>query len=282
MARAWRPDVIHLHSSFAGAVGALWLRDVAPLVYTPHGYSFTMADRTRAGRAAFLTAERLVARRVSLVGAVSEAEAALARGPVGAPRVKAVPNGLRDIDDPPAPRAPRRPATVVAAGRIGPARNPHAVARILAGVADLAAVRWLGAAPSGGAGDAPLRAAGVPVSGWLTHEELLEQLAEATAYLHYSAWDGLPIAVLEAMARDVPVVASDLPANREILGSGNVAADERAAIDQLRLILLDPAERERRIGLQRERRARFGARRMVADWLAVYAGLAQGAPPARR
>ena len=74
----WRPDLVHLHSSFAGVVGALSLRGRAPLVYTPHAYSF-MGAHGRGRRAAYRALERLVARRTQLVAAVSESEARLAR-----------------------------------------------------------------------------------------------------------------------------------------------------------------------------------------------------------
>src|SRR5688500_9433247 len=39
-----RPDVVLLHSSFAGAVGAAAVRRRVPSVYTPHGYSSLRAD----------------------------------------------------------------------------------------------------------------------------------------------------------------------------------------------------------------------------------------------
>ena len=39
---------------------------------------------------------------------------------------------------------------------------------------------------------------------------------EAKVYLHWTAWDGLPLSILEAMANDVVVIASDIPANREL------------------------------------------------------------------
>lgn len=276
--RGWRPDVVHLHSSFAGAVGAVALRGLAPLVYTPHGYSFTMADRPGIQRTVYRAAELAVARRVTLVGGVSEAEAALARR-LGAPRVVAVPSGLRELDAPPPPRPPRQPPVVLAGGRIGPARRPDASARILAAVTDLARVGWLGAAPPGADGAAALEAAGIDVTGWLPRQEMLDRLATASAYLHFSAWDGLPTAVLEAMAHDVPVIASDLPANRELLGPGGVARGEAEAIAGLRRLLLDPAERERRLSEQRSRRERFGAQRMVDDWLEVYAALCSSSPP---
>ena len=57
-----------------------------PIVYTPHGYSFTMGDQGRLRRLAYRAIERSTARRVSLVGAVSDAEA---RGrPRGRPSLK--------------------------------------------------------------------------------------------------------------------------------------------------------------------------------------------------
>ena len=97
LARDWRPDVVHLHSSFAGAVGSLALHGRAPLVYTPHGL------RLRTLRPALAPCRRrgvewIVARRRAMVGAVSEAEAALARRWLRAPRVTVVPNGIPELD----------------------------------------------------------------------------------------------------------------------------------------------------------------------------------------
>jgi glycosyltransferase involved in cell wall biosynthesis len=158
---------------------------------------------------------------------------------------------------------------VVGSGRVGPARRPAESARILAAVRDVAEVRWIGDAP--GAEAAPLQAAGIPVTGWLGHDEALAELARATVLLHYSAWDGAPLAVLEAIARDVVVVASDIPPNRELLGPDQVCAGEAAAVELIRAVLGDAGLRERLLRAQRERGRARGAGRMVQDCLDLYA-----------
>ena len=135
---------------------------------------------------------------------------------------------------------------VVALGRIAEQRRPAATARILAALAADARVGWIGG--SGDGDDGAVRDAGIPVTGWLPHSEALERLAEATVYLHWSAWDGQSLAILEAIARDVVVVASDIPANREIVGPRQVCTDERSA------------DRARAIGARGPRAARRAAR----------------------
>jgi glycosyltransferase involved in cell wall biosynthesis len=261
----FRPDVVHLHSTFAGLAGAVGLGGSRPRIYTPHGLA---SIRSGAGRMHRL-ADRVIVGRCDLVCAVSESEAAIART-LGARRVEVIPNGLPELDPGriPAPRDRPRPL-VCGAGRIGPARPPEAAARILGALAEVAAVEWIGASPAGE--DAPLRAAGVPVTGWLAHAEALDRLAQATALLHWSAWDAQPLAVLEAMARDVVVVASDIPANRELLGLRQVCAGEAAATELLRRVVTDAALRDSLLADQRERRAAHGAERMTDRWLAVYA-----------
>ncbi|MGZ1144956.1 glycosyltransferase [Lactobacillus delbrueckii subsp. bulgaricus] len=43
IAETIRPDVIHLHSSIAGAIGRVVFNNKKkPVFYTPHGYSFSM------------------------------------------------------------------------------------------------------------------------------------------------------------------------------------------------------------------------------------------------
>ena len=47
LVRTRRPDVVHLHSSFAGGMGAMAVGRGTPTVYTPHGYSFSRTSEAR-------------------------------------------------------------------------------------------------------------------------------------------------------------------------------------------------------------------------------------------
>lgn len=277
LVRRWRPDVIHLQSSFAGVFGAIALeRHGVPLAYTPHGYAFDMRSESRARRALFYGIERFVAHRVSVIGATSASEAHQARREAGARRVVVVENGIPELDAADRPEKPVRStlrSTVVATGRLRPQRQPAACARILASVQDLANVRWVGGGDLESPEGSALRAVGVPVLGWLPRERAMAEVAAATVYLHWTAWDGLPLSVLEAMAYDVIVVASDIPANREVLGPEQVFADERSAIEFIRKVLGDPDLADELRASQRMRARHYSRARMVADWLAVYEGL---------
>jgi len=277
LVRGWRPDVVHLHSSFAGfaGAGAGALRSLVPTVYTPHGYAFARDGQSPPVRTALALAEHVIARRVDLVGAVSECEGVEARR-IRAPRVAVVPNGIAELDDPaPAPARTGPRPRIVTVGRIAPQRQPAATAAILGGLRDIADVEWIGG------GDehhvATVRSAGVSVTGWLTRAEVLERLAAAELCLHWSAWDAQPLAVLEAMARDVVVIASDIPANRELLGERQVCTGSDQAAARLRAVVTDASLRAELLADQRERRGRYSARRMVADWEAVYRRLVAGA-----
>jgi glycosyltransferase involved in cell wall biosynthesis len=270
LVRERRPDIVHLHSSFAGAVGALALPRDVPLIYTPHGLAFARTGVARPVSAVVRAVEALVARRSALLGAVSEAEAALARNGLRAPRVAVVRNGIPELDDERsgAPPEHAEPA-VVAMGRITAARQPAASARILSALSGDARVGWIG----GGDDDAPLRAAGIAVTGWLPREEALARLGEATVCLHWSAWDGQSLALLEAFARDVVVVASDIAANREVVGPRQICGDEGAAIALARSVLSSPALRAELLADQRSRATAFGAARAGDEWLQLYANV---------
>ena len=277
LAREWQPDVVHLHSSFAGVVGAMALGRRRTLVYSPHGYSFTRSSDSPLRRRAYRAAEQYVAGRVELVAAVSESEAAQARAAIKASAVDVVPNGIPELDPGALPAVPRRDRVrVVGMGRANGQRQPDAAGRILSRVRDVADVEWIGSGLTGDDGTRILESHGVSVTGWLSTDEARERLGEATAYLHWSAWDGRSLAVLEAMARDVVVVASDIEANREVLSEEQVCATEDEAVQLLRAVVTDEAVYQRLLEDQRARRGAYSAAEMAARWEAVYRRVAPG------
>ena len=58
-----KPDVIHLHSSKAGAIGRVAFDGKIPMFYTPHGYSFLMENCNPTKRRVFKLIESVCAKR---------------------------------------------------------------------------------------------------------------------------------------------------------------------------------------------------------------------------
>jgi glycosyltransferase involved in cell wall biosynthesis len=79
----------------------------------------------------------------------------------------------------------------------------------------------------------------IGVLGWLSREEVLSRLSQCDVLLHPSRWEGMPNAVLEAMALGLPVIASDIVGNRSLVRPGetgylvNELKDYLAALHEL-------------------------------------------------
>lgn len=77
-------------------------------------------------------------------------------------------------------------------------------------------------------------------------DDVGELLCGADLFVAPSRWEGLPGAVLEAMALEAPIVASDIPSVREAVGAGSKAllvppGDPEALADAVAASLRDPS-----------------------------------------
>lgn len=105
--------------------------------------------------------------------------------------------------------------------------------------------------------------------------DVAELLCGADLFVFPSRWEGLGGAVLEAMALEVPIVVSDLPTVREVVGGEKAAwliqpdrSDELARA--VLAALNDPHETRRRAAVAAERfRARFTIE-VVADAMVAF------------
>ncbi|HTH77995.1 MAG TPA: glycosyltransferase [Ramlibacter sp.] len=216
-----QPDIVHLHSSKAGALGriASLARTRPRWYFSPHGLSFLQSSTPGRVHPVYLALERVLAHLPVSIIACSPSEAQLIAHHLHR-RPLLVPNGIAlDEVRTRGPRAADRSVVVGTAGRISQARHPELFARVARRVAG-GRVRfvWLGGGEP--QAEADLRRAGVEVSGWVPHAKLLELLAGLDIYMQPSRWEGLPVAVMEAMATGLPVVATDIVGNRDLVQHG--------------------------------------------------------------
>ncbi len=151
---------------------------------------------------------------------------------------------------------------IVWAGRLDPVKNLDALVGIVGRIREHVPVRvlLLGDGPErsrltrriGRAGLAPF----VSLAGW--RNDVASWLKTSDVLLFPSLTEGSPNTVIEAMACGCPVVASDIPACRELIDNGVhgwlcPSADQRAYADAVRLVFEDRLERERRVSQARRR-----------------------------
>jgi glycosyltransferase involved in cell wall biosynthesis len=114
----------------------------------------------------------------------------------------------------------------------------------------------------------------VEITGWMSAEEARERMRGIDVFVHFSRWDALPNAVLEAMACGLPVVASNIPGNRDVVEDGVTGFLVQNEVELLERCqhLLDNPDLRRKMGVAgRERvRQQFSRERMLRELSALY------------
>jgi glycosyltransferase involved in cell wall biosynthesis len=108
-------------------------------------------------------------------------------------------------------------------------------------------------------------------------DDVPEIMSIADAYVMSSAWEGMPMVLLEGAAAGLPIVATSVGGNREVVSEGESGflvpprSHDDLAAAMLRLMALPDAQRRAMGERGREQvRARYGLSRVVERWEGVY------------
>lgn len=222
---ALQPDIVHLHSSIAGFLGRLagaFHLPSARFFYSPHCISVMRRD---IGAKAYLFAalERLAGVRACTYVACSESERQAVRRWVGA-EARLLENAVDAALLPlPTTAAKASPGTVrvVTVGGIRPQKDPAMYAAICRGVhARDPSVEFVWIGDGDTACVQVLRQSGVVVTGWKDRADIAAELGNALVYLSTARWEGMPVAVIEAMLAGTPVLARRCAGNVDVIEAG--------------------------------------------------------------
>lgn len=260
-----KPDAVHCHSAKGGMIGRLaCLITGTKVFYTPHAFSFLSAE-SKKKRAIFLALERM-ARLNSTMIACSETERELGIKEVGYKDEKAkvwcnsiptisdsdvkTPDGLdpneKFVISIGRPSYQKNPLLMVETMRKVHEKHPE-VKFYLVGVGFYSPMleEMKALAHEYGLDDV------IRMLPWLSHEETLGYLRQSLFYLTTSLYEGLPIAVLEAMAMGKAIVATDVIGNKDCVRDGEngfLLANDADAFAEKTCELLENEELRVRLG----------------------------------
>jgi sugar transferase (PEP-CTERM/EpsH1 system associated) len=273
--RRSKPRIVHTHNTkpLLYAVPAAHLTGVQTIIHTRHGQRH---GATRRQNFLFNLAARWVDRVVSVSS--DSAQIALQQG-LPSEKLVTIHNGIDLPLFPPAGPLPSGP--VVFVGRLSPEKDLPTLLRaaaIAASEEPSFRLHLAGAGPS--LSELQRLAAQLGVGhrvGFLGHNtDISAILAQASLFVLSSVTEGVSLALLEAMACRLPVVATAVGGNVEVVIDGEtgllVPPRSPAALAGAMLKLYRQPELARRMGVAGRKRveARFDSRRMVAEYESLY------------
>lgn len=209
-------DVIHLHSSKAGFLGRVAgriCRQQNKIIYTTHGISFLRKDISNLKLKLYVLFEKIGKFCGGKVIACSKSEAEFIKSK--GIDCEYINNGVKVTGN--FIKLLKNDSTIkiITVGRITTQKNPELFNKIAENFIENKNIKfiWVG----DGEKREVLTSLNIEITGWLNQSEVKEKLQEADIYLSTSSWEGLSLAVLQAMEYKLPLVLSDCVGNIDLV-----------------------------------------------------------------
>lgn len=208
-----KADIVHLHSSKSGFLGRMICNDKkVKVLYNPHGFAFLKEDESKFKKNIYKALEYIAAKKCGSIVGVSkgEYEEALKLSK----KSYLINNGI-DIEKLPALKEKEVSTNnlkICTIGRISYQKNPKMFNEIAKRFPDIR-FTWIG---QGEMLDV-LDSDNIKVTGWVTKSEAIKLMNEADIFILTSLWEGLPIALLEAMYYKKICIVSNCIGNRDVI-----------------------------------------------------------------
>lgn len=264
-------DVVHTHSSKAGIIGRLaaWAAGVPVVVHTVHGQAFH-PYQSRLKNLLFIALERFAAKRCHKIYAVAQAmiDQCVASGIAGPDKYMVVYSGMdtaafdrarRDDDLREKLGIPANAPTVVTVARLFAQKGYEyvipAAEKVLQKRPDTHFL-FVGDGPMYDELTGKLREKNIlsnfHFAGLVPPAEVAAYIAQADMLWHLSLHEGLPRAVVQALAVGIPAVGFALDGTPEVIINGQTgfltAAEDVDAVAEYAVKLLDDPELRRTLG----------------------------------
>ena len=221
-----RPDIVHIHSTFAGLVMRpllFWRRGGPQIVYCPHGWAFSRETSQLSHRTTKL-AERWLARITDRIICISsdELQEAVKAG-IDRERLMLVYNGI-STDRPPTDSSSSiawtsQKTRILFIGRLDRQKGFDLLIETARQLSEAVDVRIIGSAVVGKQPQIQLPS-NVNLLGWMDRTEIEAYLEAADLIVIPSRWEAFGLVALEAMRAAKPIVAFRVGALPEIVQDG--------------------------------------------------------------
>ena len=113
----------------------------------------------------------------------------------------------------------------------------------------------------------------IQLPGWQSNID--EWLQKLDIFLLYSKWEGLPLSILEAMSYGLPIVASDIKGNNELVSEENGILVPINDIDKLTAVLISLSMQKEQLIRMRNHsmkivKEKFNLEKFIESYLEIY------------